>query len=84
MPTIVEADESVEPTDWLHKNKNYVPRCRSPRTVHAGPLPTSDELVSTTTSSYFNKKNEAFRCMLLYLFFKIFAGYIYQSGGATM
>jgi hypothetical protein len=56
MPTIVETDESVELTDWLHKNENYVPRCRSPRTVHAGPLPTSGELVSTTTSSYFNKK----------------------------
>jgi hypothetical protein len=43
LSTIVETDESVEPTDWLHRNDNYVPGRRGPRTVLTGPLPTSGE-----------------------------------------
>jgi hypothetical protein len=43
LSTIVETDESVEPTVWLHKNDNYVPMHRGPRTVLTGPLPTSGE-----------------------------------------
>ncbi|KAG0549719.1 hypothetical protein BDA96_01G278700 [Sorghum bicolor] len=39
--TIVETDESVEPTDWLHRNDNYVPESRGSCTVHTNPLPTS-------------------------------------------
>jgi len=43
LSTIVENDESAEPTDWLHRNDNYVPGCRGPRTVLSRPLPTSGE-----------------------------------------
>jgi len=41
--TIVDTDESIEPTDWLHRNDNYVPRSRGPCTIHTDPLPTSGE-----------------------------------------
>jgi hypothetical protein len=43
LSTIVEIDESAEPTDWLHRNDNYVPGRRGPRTVLSGPLPTSGD-----------------------------------------
>ena len=40
LSTIVENDETAEPTDWLHRNDNYVPGRRGPRTVLSRPLPT--------------------------------------------
>ena len=43
LSTIVENDESAEPTDWLHRNNNYVPGRRGPRTVLSRPLPTSSD-----------------------------------------
>ena len=43
LSTIVENDETAEPTDWLHRNDNYVPGRRGPRMVLSRPLPTSGE-----------------------------------------
>jgi hypothetical protein len=43
LSTILENDDSEYPTDWLHRNDNYVPRPRGPHTVNSGPLPTSGE-----------------------------------------
>jgi hypothetical protein len=43
LSTILENDGLAEPTDWLHRNDNYVPGHRGPRTVLSGPLPTSGE-----------------------------------------
>ena len=43
LSTIVENDKSAEPTDWLHRNDNYVPGRRGPRTVLSRPLPTSGD-----------------------------------------
>ena len=38
-PTIEykQKDESGDPTEWLHRNDNYVPGRRGPRTVLSGP-----------------------------------------------
>jgi hypothetical protein len=41
--TIVDTDESIEPTDWLHRNDNYDPGSRGPYTIHTDPWPTSGE-----------------------------------------
>ena len=43
LSTIVENDETTEPTDWLHRNNNYVLGRRGPRTVLSRPLPTSGD-----------------------------------------
>ena len=43
LSTIVENDETTEPTDWLHRNDNYVPGRRGPRTDLSRPFPTSGE-----------------------------------------
>jgi len=40
LSTILENEESEDPTDWLHRNNNYVPRARRPRTVLSRTLPT--------------------------------------------
>jgi hypothetical protein len=54
LSTILENDESEDPTDWLHRNDNYVPRPGGPRTVISGPLPASRESGEQTTSCYFS------------------------------
>jgi hypothetical protein len=41
LSTILENGDTEDPIDWLHRNDNYVPRPRGPRT--SGPLPTSGE-----------------------------------------
>ena len=43
LSTILENDKSEDPTEWLHRNNNYVPRPRGTRTVLSSPLPTSGE-----------------------------------------
>lgn len=48
LSTLVQIDDSEEPTDWLHKNDNYVPTRREPPiTVETG-LHIKDTLFSYT------------------------------------
>jgi len=73
LSTIVENAESDEPTDWLHRNDNYVPQHTGPRTVLTGPLPTFGQtgdhknLVLLLNKKHFISK-VIYKYMLLYLF----------------
>lgn len=84
LSTVLENDESADPTEWLHRNDNYVPRPRGPHTVLSGPLPTSGESGEHNLMLFFIKKNKAFRYMLLYLLQIYLQKFIYLSGAATM
>jgi hypothetical protein len=56
LSTILKNDESEDPTDWLHRNDNFVPRPRGPRTVISGPLLASSESGEHNNLMLFFKK----------------------------